>query len=174
MAQSILIFDFGTNEEAAQQARHKVDGWKQAFRLGDKMLLKFEREEPGGRRREGGRTRCGRGIAENRGEGFRQGEGKQQKGDPRRPARKRKLRKKRRRSRPGASAFSCGWHFPTTRSFPISGGSTASQPKSLSSPHRARRCARGNPNSKRRRSSLRLWIDSSLGGDPGRQFGILN
>jgi hypothetical protein len=46
MAQSILIFDFGTNEEAAQQARHKVDGWKQAFRLGDKMLLKFDREEP--------------------------------------------------------------------------------------------------------------------------------
>jgi hypothetical protein len=45
MAQSILIFDFGTNEEAAQQARHKVDGWKQAFRLGDKMLLKFDREE---------------------------------------------------------------------------------------------------------------------------------
>src|SRR5271170_6195778 len=46
MAQSILIFDFGTNEEAVQQARHKVDVWKQAFRLGDKILLKFEREEP--------------------------------------------------------------------------------------------------------------------------------
>jgi len=45
MAQSILIFDFGTNEEAAQQARHKVDGWKQAFRLGDKLLMKFDREE---------------------------------------------------------------------------------------------------------------------------------
>jgi hypothetical protein len=45
MAQSIFIFDFGTNEEAAQQARHKVDGWKQAFRLGDKLLLKFDREE---------------------------------------------------------------------------------------------------------------------------------
>jgi hypothetical protein len=43
MAQSILIFDFGTNEEAAQQARHKVEGWKQAFRLGDKIALKFER-----------------------------------------------------------------------------------------------------------------------------------
>jgi len=41
-----MIFDFGTNEEAAQLARHKVDGWKQAFRLGDKLLLKFEREEP--------------------------------------------------------------------------------------------------------------------------------
>ena len=45
MAQSILIFDFGTDEEAAQQARHKVDGWKQGFRLGNKLLLKFERTE---------------------------------------------------------------------------------------------------------------------------------
>lgn len=53
MAQSILIFDFGTNEEAAQQARHKVDGWKQAFRLGDKMLLKFEREEPAAAEKDG-------------------------------------------------------------------------------------------------------------------------
>jgi hypothetical protein len=43
MAQSILIFEFGTNEEAAQQARHKIEGWKQAFRLGDKVALKFER-----------------------------------------------------------------------------------------------------------------------------------
>lgn len=43
MAQSILVFDFGENEEAAQQARHKVEGWKQAFRLGDKIALKFER-----------------------------------------------------------------------------------------------------------------------------------
>ena len=45
MPQSIFIFDFGTNEEAAQQARHKIDGWKQGFRLGNKMTLKFEREE---------------------------------------------------------------------------------------------------------------------------------
>jgi hypothetical protein len=43
MAQSILIFDFGANEEAAQQARHKFEGWKQAFRLGDKVVLKFDR-----------------------------------------------------------------------------------------------------------------------------------
>ena len=47
MPQSIFIFDFGTNEEAAQQARHKIDGWKQGFRLGDKMKLKFEREDRG-------------------------------------------------------------------------------------------------------------------------------
>ena len=45
MAHYFLIFDFETNEEAAQQARHKVEGWTQGFRLGKKMLLKFEREE---------------------------------------------------------------------------------------------------------------------------------
>ena len=45
MAQTFLIFDFGTDEEAAQKARHKVEGWKQGFRLGNKMLLKFDREE---------------------------------------------------------------------------------------------------------------------------------
>jgi hypothetical protein len=45
MAQSFLVFDFGTNEELAQQARHKVDGWKQGFRLDKKLLLKFDRVE---------------------------------------------------------------------------------------------------------------------------------
>jgi hypothetical protein len=44
MAQSYLIFDFGGNEEAAQQAVHRVEGWKQGFRLGAKLLLKFERQ----------------------------------------------------------------------------------------------------------------------------------
>jgi hypothetical protein len=37
-------FDFGTDEEKAQQARHKLEMWKQAFRLDKKMLYKFERE----------------------------------------------------------------------------------------------------------------------------------
>ena len=46
MAQSYLIFDFGSNEEVAQQARHKLDGWKRAFRLGDKLQWKFDRAEP--------------------------------------------------------------------------------------------------------------------------------
>jgi len=46
MAQSYLIFDFGANEEAAQRARHRIEGWKQAFRLGEKMQLKFERSTP--------------------------------------------------------------------------------------------------------------------------------
>ncbi len=43
MAQSYLIFDFGGNEKAAQQARHKVDSWRQAFRLDQKLLLRFDR-----------------------------------------------------------------------------------------------------------------------------------
>ena len=46
MAQSYLIFDFAGNEEAAQQARHRVDGWKQAFRLGRKLEMRFERPAP--------------------------------------------------------------------------------------------------------------------------------
>ena len=46
MPQSYLIFDFGGNEDAAQQARHRVDGWKQAFRLGRKLELRFERQAP--------------------------------------------------------------------------------------------------------------------------------
>ena len=45
MAYSYLIFDFGSNEEAAQQARHRVEGWIQGFRLGKKLLVKFDRGE---------------------------------------------------------------------------------------------------------------------------------
>ena len=45
MAQSFLVFDFGSDEELAQQARHKVDGWKQGFRLDKKLLLKFDRSD---------------------------------------------------------------------------------------------------------------------------------
>ncbi|MHB8755263.1 MAG: hypothetical protein ACYC92_09960 [Candidatus Acidiferrales bacterium] len=43
MAQTFLIFDFGTDEEAAQEARHRIEGWKQGFRLGKKIEFKFER-----------------------------------------------------------------------------------------------------------------------------------
>jgi len=48
MPRTYLIFDFGGDEAAAQQARHRIEGWKQGFRLGNKLLLKFERtEQPG-------------------------------------------------------------------------------------------------------------------------------
>lgn len=45
MSHTYLIFDFAENEDAAQHARHKLDGWKQAFRLDKKLLFKFERAE---------------------------------------------------------------------------------------------------------------------------------
>jgi sRNA-binding protein len=40
-----MLFDFGTDEEKAQQARHKLEGWKQAFRLDKKLQVKFDRGE---------------------------------------------------------------------------------------------------------------------------------
>lgn len=43
MAHIYLTFDFAGNEEKAQQARHKLDNWKQAFRLDKKLLYKFDR-----------------------------------------------------------------------------------------------------------------------------------
>ncbi len=48
MAHDFLIFDFGNDEETAQQARRKVDNWIQGFRLGKKMILKYEREDAAG------------------------------------------------------------------------------------------------------------------------------
>lgn len=45
MAYSFLVFDFGIDEEVAQQARHRIEGWKQGFRLDKKLQLKFDRKE---------------------------------------------------------------------------------------------------------------------------------
>jgi hypothetical protein len=45
MAHTYLLFDFGADEEKAQQARHKLEGWKQAFRLDKKLQYKFDRGE---------------------------------------------------------------------------------------------------------------------------------
>ncbi len=47
MAHIYFSFDFGTDEEKAQLARHKLEMWKQAFRLDKKMLYKFERSAEG-------------------------------------------------------------------------------------------------------------------------------
>ena len=43
MAHIYMQFDFGKDEEKAQAARHKIETWKQAFRLDKKLLYKFER-----------------------------------------------------------------------------------------------------------------------------------
>jgi hypothetical protein len=45
MAHTYMLFDFGADEETAQKARHKLEGWKQAFRLDKKMQFKFDRGE---------------------------------------------------------------------------------------------------------------------------------
>ena len=45
MPETFLTFDFGANEETAQQARHKLEVWKQAFRLDKRLLFKFDRGE---------------------------------------------------------------------------------------------------------------------------------
>jgi hypothetical protein len=45
MAHSYIKLDFGTDEEKAQQARHKLDVWKQAFRLDKRLLYKLDRPE---------------------------------------------------------------------------------------------------------------------------------
>jgi len=38
-----IRFDFGTDEEKAQQARHKLEGWRQAFRLDRRVQYKMDR-----------------------------------------------------------------------------------------------------------------------------------
>jgi hypothetical protein len=38
-----MQFNFATDEEKAQLARHKLEVWKQAFRLDKKLLYKFDR-----------------------------------------------------------------------------------------------------------------------------------
>jgi hypothetical protein len=45
MAHTFLVFEFGGNEETAQQARHRIDAWKQGFRLDKKLQVKFDRSE---------------------------------------------------------------------------------------------------------------------------------
>jgi hypothetical protein len=47
MAHIYMHFDFA-DEENAQQARHKLDVWKQAFRLDKKLQYKLERPEEEG------------------------------------------------------------------------------------------------------------------------------
>jgi hypothetical protein len=44
MAQTYLVFDFGTGEDIAQQARHRLDSWRQAFHLTNKLEYKLDRE----------------------------------------------------------------------------------------------------------------------------------
>ncbi len=57
MAHIYMHFDFGADEEKAQEARHKLDGWKQAFRLDKKLQYKMERPEDADEEEAGSRRR---------------------------------------------------------------------------------------------------------------------
>ena len=46
MAHIYIVFEFAKDEQKAQQARHKLETWKQAFRLDKKLLYKLERTAP--------------------------------------------------------------------------------------------------------------------------------
>lgn len=48
MAHIYMEFDFAGDEEKAQAARHKLEVWKQAFRLDKKLIYKFERSAEDG------------------------------------------------------------------------------------------------------------------------------
>jgi len=43
MAHIYMLFDFAKDEEKVQLARHKLETWKQAFRLDKKLLYKMDR-----------------------------------------------------------------------------------------------------------------------------------
>ncbi len=45
MAHTYMLFDFSADEDKVQQARHKLESWKQAFRLDKKLQFKFDRGE---------------------------------------------------------------------------------------------------------------------------------
>jgi len=61
MAHIYMTFDFGTDEERAQQARHKLEMWKQAFRLDKRLLYRFERSGADGAAPEEGAAEAGAG-----------------------------------------------------------------------------------------------------------------
>lgn len=70
MARTFLFFEFGSDEEAVQKARLRIEAWKQAFRLGNKVQFKVEREgdnlpEP---KDEGSKGKHAKGKKEHRGE----------------------------------------------------------------------------------------------------------
>jgi len=64
MAHIYMHFDFGADESKAQEARHKLDVWKQAFRLDKKLQYKLDRPE--GLDDEASATQEGEGAAKSK------------------------------------------------------------------------------------------------------------
>ena len=54
MSASYLIFDFGGSEDAAQQARQRLENWARGFRLGNKLAMQFDRDAEEGKEAQPG------------------------------------------------------------------------------------------------------------------------
>jgi len=155
MAHSYIKLDFGTDEEKAQQARHKLDGWKQAFRLDKRLLYKLDRpegaageagskpepiEKPAPAAKSKGKTAAS-------------------------PKAKTAAKTSEPAAEKSASAANgkvgcwSGSIFLRTRSFPSSAGSIASPRRSLSRALRRRSSITAIPNSNRRTGNSRLLSD---------------
>jgi hypothetical protein len=78
MAHIYLVFDFASDEEKAQLARHKLETWKQAFRLDKRLVYKFERIEP----EEAGVDNESHEQHDKKEKAHKKGEGKGQHGEP--------------------------------------------------------------------------------------------
>lgn len=57
MARMFLLFDFGSDEDAIQKARLRIEAWKQAFRLGNKIQFKVERQSEDSQHSKDGETK---------------------------------------------------------------------------------------------------------------------
>jgi hypothetical protein len=135
MAHTYLLFDFGTDEEKAQLARHKLEGWKQAFRLDKKLLYKFERAEP--KRKPLQNQLPSRGAAKTR---------KPRRKQSRNPS-PAKRKPPRGRAREWQSELAGAPLFSGHESSPNSAGSIAFQPRSPSRKLRRALYAKANHNS---------------------------
>ncbi len=169
MAHSYIRLDFGTDEEKAQQARHKLDGWRQAFRLDKKLQYKLDRPdsapvetiskpEPAAKAAPPEKSK-GRAAEKTKAKEL---SGKSSAPPPEKAA---AFRVKKKQPRPPMGKSAC-WSvciFLHTKSFPNNAGCTAFRPKSLSRAHRQKSFITATRNSRRPTSNLRLWRERPLG-----------
>src|SRR5712692_5334822 len=134
MSHTYLIFDFAENEDAAQHARHKLEGWKQAFRLDKKLLFKFERAEAA-KAEAAAAAKPEKGKA---GEKSKSGEAA---------------------TEAGGLAFSCASISPTMKNSRSSAGSNASPPMTISKMLPRRPFAPAMPTSRRPPNCSIRWTN---------------
>ncbi len=153
MAHSYIRMDFGTDEEKAQQARHKLDGWKQAFRLDKRLLYKLERPES-----EAGEAVSKPEVVEKPAPAAKSAGKKAASSKAKTAAKTSKPPRRRNQPQAPMAKWACwsGSIFPRTKSFPSSAGWTAFRPKSHSRALHQKLSIRTTRNSNRSTSNSRL------------------